>query len=128
MPRFAILAHNWPQPHWDLLLEDPQRAVCRTWRLLTPPDQPRVEAGCVAEPIADHRLVYLDYEGPVSGNRGHVRQWDAGTWELLSETPSETVFVLRGRRLHGRCRIRTVSVPADGDAPESVQFRFETAD
>ena len=33
-----------------------------------------------AEASFDHRLVYLDYEGPVSGDRGRVRRVDAGTF------------------------------------------------
>ena len=47
----------------------------RTWRLATPPDA----AGPIdAEPLADHRVAYLDYEGPVSGGRGEVRMLGSG--------------------------------------------------
>jgi hypothetical protein len=31
--------------------------------------------------IADHRSLYLDYEGPISGDRGVVRRLDRGTIE-----------------------------------------------
>ena len=67
MPRFAILAHDHPAPHWDLFLE--AGPVLRSWRLLAPLGR---EAPVPAEPAADHRLLYLEYEGPVSGERGSV--------------------------------------------------------
>ena len=82
MPRFAILTHDHPSLHWDFLLE--QGESCLTWRLLKAPDS---TGSIPAEAITDHRLMYLDYEGPVSGNRGTVTQWDAGTFEWL--TPPE---------------------------------------
>lgn len=78
MPRFAILCHDHPFLHWDFLLE--QGESCRTWRLFDPPDSP---GDIPAEAIADHRLMYLDYEGPVSGHRGTVTRWDAGTFEWI---------------------------------------------
>ena len=74
MPRFVILAHDWPTPHFDLLLE--AGAVLKAWRLLAEPVGP-----VPAEPNFDHRLLYLEYEGPVAGNRGTVRRWDGGTFE-----------------------------------------------
>ena len=76
MPRFAILEHDWPTSHWDLLLE--HGTTLKSWRLLT---EPHPGQYVVAEPIADHRLLYLDYEGEVSGNRGTVTRWDAGMFE-----------------------------------------------
>jgi hypothetical protein len=76
LPRFVVLAHDWPTPHWDLLLE--AGPVLKAWRLLAEPGVGRVVA---AEPNSDHRLLYLDYEGPLSGGRGSVRRWDAGTFE-----------------------------------------------
>src|SRR5580765_3650553 len=35
MPRYVILAHDHPFPHWDLMLE--RDASLRTWRLATLP-------------------------------------------------------------------------------------------
>ena len=96
MPRFALLAHDHPVPHWDLLLED--GAVCRTWRLLAEPGPGRTVP---AEPIADHRPHYLTHEGPVPGDRGTVARWDAGTYRRLDDDTVE----LTGERLRGRCMI-----------------------
>ena len=81
MPRFAILEHDWPSLHWDFLLEC--RAAFSEPVVLAEP-APGSEAS--VEPIGDHRLLYLDYEGPVSGNRGTVKCWDAGTFEWIADT------------------------------------------
>jgi hypothetical protein len=35
MPRFVILAHDWPCAHWDFLVE--AGPVLRAWRLLEVP-------------------------------------------------------------------------------------------
>ena len=70
MPRFAILEHDWPSRHWDLLLEDGDALLA--WRLM---EEPRAGMAVIAEKNADHRTVYLDYEGPVSGDRGSVTRW-----------------------------------------------------
>lgn len=92
MPRFVILEHDHPFPHWDLMLE--AGGTLRTWRLLAEPLPGRTVE---AEALGDHRLAYLDYEGPVSGNRGCVRRWDAGTFEWVEDS---TALRLAG----GRCR------------------------
>ncbi len=96
MNRFAILIHDHPFVHWDLLLESGETA--RTWRLLESPARwlsAAPLASVIAEPIADHRLMYLDYEGPVSQDRGRVARWDFGSFDWLSETSPVQV------RLHG---------------------------
>ena len=97
MPRFVILEHDHPQLHWDLMLEAGD--ALRTWRLHAPPEPGRIIA---ATPSFDHRLAYLDYEGPVSGGRGTVKRWDAGTFAWESETETELVVQLHGRRIAGR--------------------------
>jgi hypothetical protein len=92
MPRYAILTHDHPFPHWDFLLE--WGDACRTWRLLA---EPAPGHPIPAEPLPDHRLHYLDYEGPVSGNRGVVAQWDAGIYDVASSDP-QLLLRLRGTR------------------------------
>lgn len=96
MCRFVILAHDWPTPHFDLLLE--AGTVLRAWRLLGEPGTVPVSA----EPNADHRTLYLDYEGPVSGGRGTVARWDAGTFEWVEDGAARVVVELRGAKLVGR--------------------------
>lgn len=107
MSRFVVLAHDWPTPHLDLLLE--RDGVLKAWWL--PPDFDPTSASTSAEANFDHRLHYLDYEGSVSGDRGTVRRWDAGrlVWELADD--GRIVIVLSGSRLAGRLEL----VRTDGD-------------
>ncbi len=99
MPRFVILEHDCPHLHWDLMLE--MGNALRTWRLAAPPT-PGVFVAAV--PLGDHRLHYLDYEGPVSGGRGSVRRWDQGTYDDLKDG-AFLEFHLAGSRVYGRCAI-----------------------
>jgi hypothetical protein len=97
MPRFVILAHDWPEPHWDFLAES--HGVLWAWRLL---EEPRPNEDIPAELNIPHRLFYLDYEGPVSGDRGSVSRWDAGTCEWLADEAARVEVELRGSKLTGR--------------------------
>lgn len=102
MPRFAVLAHDHPFPHWDFLLEDGE--ACRTWRLL---DEPGVGRTVRAEAIGNHRLHYLTYEGPVGGRRGTVSRWDGGTFEWGLDEERRVEVELSGDRLRGTCVLVT---------------------
>lgn len=66
--------------HWDLMLE--QQASLTTFRLQDLPEyRPNGPLQFVpAKRIADHRPVYLDYEGEISGNRGSVRKIASGIY------------------------------------------------
>lgn len=103
MPRYVILLHELPvghelargsATHWDLMLE--WGTVLRTWALAR---EPAIGLTCEAEQLADHRLAYLKYEGPVSGNRGHVTRWDAGQYKIVSQAEDALALVLHGPRL-----------------------------
>ncbi|MFL5338878.1 MAG: DNA polymerase ligase N-terminal domain-containing protein [Gemmataceae bacterium] len=100
MPRYVILTHDHPHLHWDFMIE--VGPVLRTWRLDRPPE-PDVEIR--AEPLGDHRLTYLNYEGPLSGDRGRVTRWDAGSYEFSDCGPTELVMKLAGGRLCGTARL-----------------------
>lgn len=100
MPRFVILEHDHPHLHWDLMLE--VGSALRTWRL---PRAPHAGDCLAAEPLGDHRLLYLDYEGPVGGGRGVVRRWDGGTYEQIEggEIGRERVILqMAGQKVQGR--------------------------
>ena len=101
MPRFVILEHDHPELHWDLMLEAGERL--RTWRLARPP-----EGGLVvpALAISDHRRTYLDYEGPVSGDRGTVRRWESGSYQIEEETTAQILLRLEGSRRQGNATLR----------------------
>ncbi|MBI1830138.1 MAG: hypothetical protein HYR84_01650 [Planctomycetes bacterium] len=98
MSRFVILEHDHPVLHWDLMLE--ADGVLQTWRLAQAPDG--VVGAIEATALGDHRIAYLDYEGPVSGNRGTVRRWDAGTFEDCADSaPACRRLTMAGLRVHG---------------------------
>ncbi len=91
MPRFAILAHDQPFPHWDLFLE--AGPVLHSWRILEPLGPGRTVP---ANAIGDHRLIYLDYEGPVSGDRGRVTRVDSGTFDWVENQSRHVVIRMSG--------------------------------
>lgn len=105
MPRYVILRHDPPPGssralHWDLMLEFGE--TLRTWALAA---EPRPGASIPASPLADHRKAYLDYEGPLSGNRGSVARWDGGTYRQLDANDRRVLIVLEGERLRGAAEI-----------------------
>ena len=79
MPRFVILTHDHPHLHWDFMLE--ADGVLKTWRLQDEP-LPGRKFETPAEPLPDHRIAYLDYEGPVSNNRGIVTRCMNTCWQV----------------------------------------------
>jgi hypothetical protein len=103
MPRYVLLEHDHPVLHWDLMLEAGDGL--RTWRLAAPP-QPGPVIPAVL--LGNHRKMYLDYEGPVSGNRGHVVRWDAGAFTWQAEESGRVVVELEGQRLHGTAFLEQV--------------------
>ncbi len=106
MPQFVILTHDWPFLHWDLMLEFEGKLL--TWRLL---DEPRLAASLRIEKSSDHRLKYLDYTGPVDGDRGTVDRWDNGLLLSLMFNETQTIAEIQSRRfgeivtviLEGQC-------------------------
>src|SRR5262249_6186456 len=100
MPRFVILEHDHPTLHWDLMLETGE--VLRTWRLAKVP-QPVAEIA--ATYLSEHRRMYLNYEGPVSRNRGRVVRWDSGSYSTLEESADRIAFAIRGERVSGTAEL-----------------------
>lgn len=117
MPRFVVLRHECPPEfekpsHWDFMLEF--GAVLRTWEIMQLPKawapalgERSKESSVQLVELPDHRLAYLEFEGPLSGNRGRVERCDAGTYELLHASTGRLEVRLRGQRLAGVvCLIR----------------------
>ena len=122
MPRFVVLFHQCPPDyarpsHWDLMLE--ADGVLRTWALAQLPchwlraHQATVAAcgSCPplaasdtvhAEQLADHRMAYLDYEGPVSGNRGSVVRVASGSFAELGRAADQLAIALTSPSWCGR--------------------------
>jgi len=116
MPRFVLLEHSWNGVHWDFMLEVGE--VLRTWAI----DVPIVLGQSLrARALSDHRKVYLDYEGPISGDRGSVRQVDAGSFRVLNWEQDHVRIEVSGSQLVGEVDLRRI-----GDlsgANESWVFR-----
>jgi hypothetical protein len=99
--RYVILEHDHPVLHWDLMLEAGE--VLQTWRLAAPP-APGVAIEAIA--LGDHRLAYLDYEGPVSGNRGFVKRWDIGKFTDTTDSSIDVRhLLLSGQRVSGEVQL-----------------------
>lgn len=82
--RYAVLHHtDVAVPHFDLLFEAFSGSPLMTWRSASWP----IISPTIVERIADHRREYLEYEGPVSNERGQVRRVAGGTFcfEVISE-------------------------------------------
>lgn len=101
LPRFVILEHDYPEVHWDLMLETEKSL--RTWKLKESPRLllSKIEKTIKASALADHRLMYLDYEGPISNQRGFVKQFDQGLFEWLAINEQEITINLQGQQLTG---------------------------
>jgi hypothetical protein len=113
MPRFAILEHDHPELHWDLLLEAGD--ALNAWRLVQPPDPS--ERLIDATELADHRAFYLDYEGPVSGERGFVKRWDHGMFvEESGSMPERRCLRFESERLRATVRLTRI---------QGTQWRWE---
>ncbi len=97
--QFALLEHKTAEGvHWDLLLETAEVGLA-TWSLPSLPE-PGVKISVQALP--DHRAVYLDYEGPISGDRGEVRRVDRGTYTVDTWDARCRIVRLDGERFRGR--------------------------
>lgn len=98
--------------HFDFMLES--AGALKTWALPQAP-QPGLEMPC--EVLPDHRLAYLDYEGPISGDRGAVTRWDRGTYSIERQSDAEWVVTLAGEKVAGKVVLRR-----SGDDPKQWLF------
>ena len=120
MPGYVILYHqqaasNPDLTHWDLMLE--KDGTLRTWKVY---QEPGADQQLSATLLPDHRLAYLQYEGPVSGDRGNVSQWDHGTFAGIVPADSQPFSVqLKGKVFRGTL---TLQPPARDDGDWQVQF------
>ncbi len=110
MKRYVILFHQVPPEHprgshFDWMFETSDGL--QTWATTCLPQEG--EPGIPALQLPLHRAAYLDYEGPVSGNRGTVRRMQQGTYTRLLETPDLIRLQLDGQtREQQRLRQRLV--------------------
>ena len=95
-----------------------------TFRLQRRIDELKPGQRMAAERIADHRPAYLDYEGPVSDERGSVRRLAWGTVVNEHRRPSSWDFEIRwhdsGDGMSIRQRLRLEPLEAGARAWEAV--------
>lgn len=115
MSRFVLLRHECPDSfhkpsHWDFMLE--WGDALRTWDLRELPagwakkighDVHVSEVAATQQP--DHRKAYLDYEGPLTGDRGSVHCCDRGEYELLIDDADKLEVRLLGEHLTNSIRL-----------------------
>lgn len=109
--RFATLRHTDKQgDHFDLLI-DAGRSLA-TWKCPQPPEW-AVDSSLICVRLKDHRRLYLDYEGPLTEDRGTVHRYDQGECLIHERTASRWELTFRGQRLAGRFALEALS--DDGD-------------
>ncbi len=118
----ALLLHTTDDgQHHDWLIGDPEawpNAQARLWtaRVQPPSTQWAALGQFPLTPLPPHRAIYLHYEGPISGNRGHVRRVDAGYALVLLWQPQRAVLAVRMHGFTGR--VELVMPRADTGAGE----------
>jgi len=89
--RYVVLHHTGlEQPHFDVMMETAPGSPLASWRCAHWPPRP----ADAFMPLGDHRRDYLDYEGPVSGSRGHVRRVAAGRVQSIAASTDQWTAVL----------------------------------
>ena len=93
MLEFGDSLRTWAIEHWPLPQQIPQRA----------------------NRLQDHRLAYLEYQGPLSGARGHVVREAMGTYEILEKTDDWLVVRLNEMSNASRLKIEFETITAWSD-------------
>ena len=119
MPRFVILHHEFSlehtrSSHWDLMIEQDEKLL--TWALDA---CPIVGETSSADRLADHRIDYLTYEGPVSDDRGKVHRIEAGECKIISSNSETFIAHIFSPGLN--CLLRITLDPQSGKSTASFE-------
>ncbi len=112
--RFVLLFHQVSDSfidrygrgsHWDLLLE--HDGLLLAWAVSENPfDNPGQQID--AAKIHHHRMEYLDYEGPVSHDRGTVKRHDQGIIQWICHKSQQVVVDVFGEINSGRITLELI--------------------
>lgn len=106
--RYVILRHEGIlEPHYDLMFETLPGSALAAWRSPVWP----IETDIPVTRLTDHRREYLDYEGPLSEDRGHVQRVTTGYCRLDRLDDTRLRFTFR-----------------DFVATSQLEFRHEAGD
>jgi hypothetical protein len=113
MTRFTISHHSGAKEgdHFDLLLEHGE--TLKTWRL----ENTAFQFPQSAKQMKDHKKLYLDYEGEISGGRGTVKIWDTGTYTIDRWDEKHIRIALTGRQTRTRLRLDRAEGGGEGKDP-----------
>jgi len=112
--RFVVLRHDGVNdPHFDLMFETAPGRSLETWRS---PSWP-IEHPTRVVKLADHRRAYLDFEGPVAGNRGTVARVASGTYHSQHSSAAHREFHFAP---NDRLLIRKLTDPSGTEYWEAV--------
>ncbi|MDF1663611.1 MAG: DNA polymerase ligase N-terminal domain-containing protein [Planctomycetota bacterium] len=115
--RFSVLKHTLPADqgwHFDVFFE-----MAEALFSLKLDEAPSLDF--VATRQFDHRKKYLDYEGPISGNRGSVTIWDRGKMKGEVQLGEAFTVELFGAKLSGRFTVE----PLENKAEEIMAYRVK---
>lgn len=85
--RYVVLRHEGiPEPHFDVMFETSPGSALTTFRSDTWP----VSDKSALTRIQEHRRAYLEFEGEISNNRGHVKRVASGTCAVTQDSDEST--------------------------------------
>jgi len=104
--RYVILRHEHvSDAHYDLMFETLPGSMLATWRSVAWP----IESPTPLLRLRDHRRLYLNYEGDLTGGRGSVQRIAEGTCHVeVGEQSVWTIRLLAGAMAH-TLRLRQIS-------------------
>lgn len=102
--RFVVHFHSHQKNHYDLMIEKNESLI--TWQI-EEKDLIDILNGKIinVKKIQDHRKVYLDYEGPITCDRGYVEIFDTGEYEEIEWNNLNIILNFFGKKITGKLQI-----------------------
>lgn len=105
--RYVILRHITSHDHYDFMFEKESFLITFSMESYLIDDFFQGKEVAIHQ-IADHRLLYLDYEGPINGNRGSVVRVDSGHYFELHHKKATVEYSIEGTKLAGTLEINNI--------------------
>jgi len=123
--RFVVLHHTGiVDPHYDFMIESVPGGPLYTWRCHHP-QIPSENGTTSAWRLRNHRASYLQYEGPISGNRGHVSRIASGRCAFYRRNFRSWIFVPDQSLYPAYCVGPLWAYPSDRSAPLRIVWCIE---
>lgn len=116
--QFVVLLHDYPADHWDWMFESANSLL--TFRSNPTPFFDEYSKTFPMTLLAPHRLDYLTYEGPISGNRGSVKRLGHGYFQWIEKESRRWVLELAGTNLKGTLTLLPGKNPNVGEIWEAT--------